>query len=344
MKAKARILAAVLAAATIPALLLAASIGSTNLGPGDLARALLERAGLLNSGLSDIDRTILLNVRLARVVLAWGVGGALAASGAVFQGLLRNPLADPFTVGVSSGAALGASLAILLGLGGYTMLGLGGLPPAAFAGALLALWAVHHLSSRRGFSSPGTLVLAGIVVSTTLSAAISLIKSLNEDSVSSIVFWIMGSLSNRGWAHVAFCLPYVLAAFGAMIWYARDLDLMALGDESARQLGVDAKKVRRNLLIASSLATGAAVAVSGVVGFVGLVVPHLVRNSTGPAHRPLIVSSFLGGGILLAVADAVSRTILGGGEELPVGVVTALVGGPFFCWLLGRKNGRELAA
>lgn len=344
MKGKAQLLTAALAVATIPALLMAASIGSTGLGPMDLALALLERAGLLSSGLSDVDRAILLDVRLARVLLAWGVGGALAASGAVFQGLLRNSLADPFTVGVSSGAALGASLAILLGLGGYTVMGIGGLPPAAFAGALLALWAVHHLSSRGGFSSPGTLVLAGIVVSTTLSAGISLIKSLNEESVSSIVFWIMGSLSNRGWAHVWFSLPYVALAFGAMIFYARDLDLMALGDESARQLGVDAKTVRRNLLIASSLATGAAVAVSGVVGFVGLVVPHLVRNSTGPAHRPLVINSFLGGGVLLALADAVARTVLGGGEELPVGVVTALVGGPFFCWLLGRKTGRELSA
>ncbi len=337
-------LGALLAAALLPALFLAASVGSARLGAGDLVNAVLSRLGLASSSLSAVDTAILLDVRLSRVVLAFGVGGALASAGAVLQGLLQNPLADPFTVGVSSGAALGASVAIMLGLGGYTLMGLGGLPPAAFAGALLALGAVHFLSGRRGFSAPSTLVLAGIVVSTTLSAMISLIKSLNEDTVSSIVFWIMGSLGNRGWAHVFFCMPYAALSLAVMIYYARDLDLMAMGDESARQLGVDARRVRRNLLIATSLSTGAAVAVSGVIGFVGLVVPHLVRNLTGPSHRALIVNSFLAGGILLALADAASRTLLGGGQELPVGVVTALVGGPFFCWLLGRRTGRGMAA
>lgn len=336
-------LALALVAATPLSLALAASVGSSGLGPFDLLRAVGEKLGLLSPVLSDTNRTILLNVRLARVALAWGVGGALSASGAAFQGLLLNPLADPYTVGVSSGAALGASIAIMLGLGGYTLAGLGGLPLAAFAGALLALWAVHFLSSRRGFAAPATLILSGIVVSTTLQAAISLIKSLNEDSVSSIVFWIMGSMANKGWAHAAFCLPYVLAAVALMIWYARDLDLMALGDEGARQLGVDAPKVRRILLIAASLATGASVAVSGVIGFIGLVVPHLVRGATGPSHRQLVVNSFLGGGVLLVLADAASRTVLGGGEELPVGVVTALIGGPFFCWLLGRAAPRSEA-
>lgn len=335
------LLTAILLAATLPAFAVAASVGSSGLGPLDLLRALGEKAGILAPALSEIDRAILLNVRLARVALAWGVGGGLAASGAVFQGLLLNPLADPYTVGVSSGAALGASAAIMLGLGGYTLMGLGPLPLAAFAGALLALFAVHLLAARKGFAAPSTLILAGIVVSTTLQALISLMKSLNEDSVSSIVFWIMGSLSNRGWAHVLFCLPYVFAAFLVMIWYARDLDLMALGDDSARQLGVDAKKVRKVLLVSTSLATGAAVAVSGVIGFVGLVVPHLVRGATGPSHRPLVINSFLAGGVLLCLADALARTLLGHGEELPVGVVTALLGGPFFCWLLGRRQARS---
>lgn len=329
-----------LAAATLPVALLCASVGSSGLGGLDLARVLLSKIGLATSNLTPIEETILLKVRLARVALAWGVGGGLAACGAVFQGLLMNPLADPYTVGVSSGAALGASIAIMLGLGGYTLVGLGGLPLAAFAGALAALFAVHYLSSRRGFTAPGTLILAGIVVSTTLSALISLIKSLNEDSVSSIVFWIMGSLANKGWAHVAFCLPYVFGSLAVMLIYARDLDLMALGDESARHLGVDAPKVRRILLISSSLATGASVAVSGVIGFVGLVVPHLARAVGGPSHRWLTANSFVLGGLLLCLADALARTVLGSGEELPVGVVTALIGGPFFCWLLGRAGSR----
>jgi iron complex transport system permease protein len=326
---------------------LAASVGSSGLGPLDLFRALAEAAGLVDPVLSEIDRTILIDVRLARVALAFLVGGGLAVAGVVFQGILLNPLADPYTVGVSSGAALGASIAILLGLGGYTAVGLGLLPVAAFVGALGALAAVHFLASSRGgmagAGGSGTLILAGIVVSTTLQAGISLLKSLNEESVSSIVFWIMGSLSGRGWIHVAFCLPYVAAGLIVTLWLARDLDLLALGEEGARQMGVDSKRVRQILLVAASVITGAAVAVGGVIGFVGLVVPHLVRTATGPSHRKLLVNSFLAGGILLALADMLSRVILPGGEELPVGVVTALLGGPFFCYLLGRNPlGRDM--
>jgi iron complex transport system permease protein len=235
---------------------------------------------------------------------------------------------------VSSGAALGASLAILGGLGGYTAWGLGLLPLAAFAGALLALGAVQLLSASRGLAGTGTLILAGVVVSTTLQAGISLLKSLHEDSVSSIVFWIMGSFSGRGWGHVIFCAPYVAAGLAVALWLGRDLDLLALGDESARQLGVEARAVRRRLLVAASVLTGACVAVSGVIGFVGLVVPHLLRLVQGPSHRRLLVSAFLAGGLLLSLADALARTLLPGGEELPVGVVTALLGGPFFCYLL----------
>ncbi len=262
----------------------------------------------------------------------------------MFQGILLNPLADPYTVGVSSGAALGASVAILAGLGGDTALGLGLLPLSAFGGALLALGAVHLMASSRDLGGSATLILAGIVVSTTLQAGISLLKSLNEESVSSIVFWIMGSFSGRGWGHVVFCLPYVAVGLGAALWFGRELDLLALGDDAARQLGVDAPRVRRRLLVAASVLTGACVAVSGVIGFVGLVVPHLLRMVLGPGHRRLLAGSVLAGGILLALADALARTVLPGGEELPVGVVTALLGGPFFCYLLrldplGRRAG-----
>ncbi len=334
---------ACLVAASPVAMAVASSVGSSGLGPLDLARALAEALGFMGPTMDEVSKTILIDVRLSRVVLAFIVGGGLAVAGVVFQGLLLNPLADPFTVGVSSGAALGATVAILMGLGGYTMLGLGLLPPAAFVGALAALGAVHYLASRQNFAGSGTLILAGIVVSTTLSAGISLLKSLNEESVSSIVFWIMGSLSGRGWIHVAFCLPYVAVGILAALWLGRDLDLMALGDEGARQLGVDSVKVRRLLLVSASILTGACVAVSGVIGFVGLVVPHLVRGVIGPSHRGLVANSFLAGGVLLCLADALSRTILPGGEELPVGVVTALLGGPFFCWLLGRGTTRSLA-
>lgn len=324
-----------LAALALPLVVVWASgVGASGLGWADLLRAVGEGLGVFDRSMDAIDRTILLDVRLSRVLLAAVVGGGLAVSGVVFQGLMLNPLADPFTVGVSSGAALGASIAMLVGLGGYTALGLGLLPLAAFAGALLALWAVQLLASSRGRISSNTLVLAGIVVSTTLSAGISLLKSLNEESVSSIVFWIMGSFSGRGWRHVLFCLPYILVGVGVAFWLGRDLDVLGFGDDGARQLGVDSAKVRRRLLISASITTAACVSVSGVIGFVGLVVPHLMRILTGPNHRRLMVGSFFAGGVLLCLADAVSRTLLPGGEELPVGVVTALLGGPFFCWLL----------
>jgi iron complex transport system permease protein len=184
-----------------------------------------------------------------------------------------------------------------------------------------------------------TLVLAGIVVATFLSALIALIKALDEEAVSAIVFWVMGSFQGRGWIHVAFSLPYLLLGLYLVAKYARELDIMTMGEVQARQLGVEVERVRRRLLVGASLLTAAAVSVSGVIGFVGLVVPHLVRMTMGAAHQRLMVFSGLLGGLALLWSDVVSRTLLPGGEELPVGVVTALIGGPFFCLLLKRRRG-----
>ncbi len=230
------------------------------------------------AGVDDTVRYIVINVRLARIVLALTVGGALALAGAVYQGVLLNPLADPFTLGVSSGAAFGASLAIIAGVGGIHLLGISALPVAAFAGALTALYLVYLLGRMDGRIHVTTLVLAGIIVSTFLSACISLLKSLNEDSVSTIVFWIMGSFSGKSWTHVLLVLPYLVLGGGVIFWYTRELDILSLGDIQAQHLGVDVPRMRLFLLLASSLLTAAAVAVSGVIGFVGLVVPHLVRS------------------------------------------------------------------
>lgn len=284
-------------------------------------------------------RAVVLDLRLARAVLAWLTGAGLAVSGAVFQGILRNPLADPFTLGVSSGAAFGASLAIALGLSGGFWAGVGALPPAALAGALAALFAVLALSRAAGGLRRETLVLAGIVVSTFLSALISLVKALDEESVSGIVFWILGSFQGRGWPHVALLVPYLLPALALAALHARDLDLLCLGETQARLLGLDARRVRLTLLVSASLAAGATVAVAGVIGFVGLIVPHCVRLIQGAEHRPLLLNSALFGGTLLLWSDAAARTLPPGGAELPVGVVTALLGGPFFCLLLGRRGG-----
>jgi iron complex transport system permease protein len=289
-------------------------------------------------GLDPALRRVVLDLRLARALLAWLTGASLAVSGAVFQGLLRNPLADPFTLGVSTGAAFGAALAIALGLSGGLWAGVGFLPPAALLGALGALAAVLLVSRGLGGGlRRETLVLAGIVVSTFLSALISLVKALDEASVTGIVFWILGSFQGRGWAHVALFAPYAALGLGAAWLLARDLDLLCLGETQARLLGVHAGRSRLILLCAASLSAAAAVSVSGVIGFVGLVAPHGARLVLGAEHRTLLLGSALAGGLLLVGADALARTILPGGAELPVGVLTALIGGPFFCLLLRRR-------
>lgn len=345
-----------LCAAVPVSLVLACLPGPFAIPASEVLSQLASAAGLPASTATDpAVSLIVLELRLARVVLACLVGAGLAVSGTVFQGILRNPLADPFTLGVSSGAAFGASLAIFFAgalsasaaLPGSSaadgvfpgLPGLGLLPLAALAGALLALGAVILLGRSGGTLRRETLVLAGIVVATFLSAFISLVKSLDEESVSAIVFWIMGSFQGRGWSHVQLFLPYFLLGLLPVWRYSRELDILALGDVQARQLGVDAGKVRLRLLVGASLLAGAAVAVSGVIGFVGLVVPHLIRLSFGGEHRPLLGLSALGGSVLLLWSDVLARTILPGGAELPVGVVTALLGGPFFCLLLRGRTG-----
>lgn len=308
-------------------------------GPWDIPVA--DVVGFLFSpeaGESESRRVVVLELRLSRALLAWCCGGALAVAGAVYQGLLRNPLADPFTLGVSGGAACGASLALAFGLGG-TLIGLPGVPLAAFAGAALALAGVLLLGRLAGGLRRETLVLAGMVVSTFLAACISLIKALNEDSVSSIVFWLMGSFQGRGWRELALCAPWLLAGILLVALYARELDLLALGEEQAAQLGVRVARARLALLLGASVLSAAAVAVAGIIGFVGLVVPHLVRLAAGLPARLLLPASLFTGGMLLLWSDVLARSILQGGAELPVGVVTALLGGPFFCWLLGARSG-----
>ncbi|WP_027180541.1 FecCD family ABC transporter permease [Maridesulfovibrio bastinii] len=314
-------------------------------GPYDISviqvlNVLADQLGFVNSTRIDSAvRFVVIDLRFGRICLAFLCGSSLSMAGVVYQGVLRNPLADPFTLGVSSGAAFGASLAIFLGsipLLSFLWNCLGSLflPLAALAGALVALTAVLSLGSIGGRISRETIVLAGIIVSTFLAALISLLKSLDEDSVSSIVFWIMGSFQGRGWEHVYLLLPYAAVGFLLVFFYSRELDILSLGDNEACHLGVNVTRSRLVLLLGASLVTGAAVAVSGVIGFIGLVVPHLVRMLFGSRHRPLLILSSLLGGLLLVWSDVLARTILSGGEELPVGVVTAMLGGPFFCLIL----------
>lgn len=274
-------------------------------------------------------------VRAPRVVLAALVGAALAASGVVFQAIFKNPMADPYIIGVSPGAGLGATLSILLAsafaLGAVT------LPLMAFAGALLTAMGVYTLA-RVGRSVPtAALLLAGMAVGFFLSALMSLLMVVGGKDVVAILFWLMGGLSARNWTHVVMIAPFVAVGLPLVLVYGRDLNALLLGDERAEQLGVDVERVKKTMLVASSMMAGAAVAVSGLIGFVGVMVPHTVRLVFGPDHRLLTPISVVLGATVMVAADLVARVLLSP-TELPVGIVTALFGGPFFLYLLWSKK------
>ncbi len=276
-------------------------------------------------------------LRLVRTLLAASVGAALALSGAIFQALLRNPLAEPYTLGVATGAAFGATLAIFFGVSAGLIL-----PLFALAGAALTLLVVVYLSrTEEGAFRPATLILAGLVVSSFLSAGISLLKSLADESVSAIVFWLLGSFSGRGPLELSFFWVYAWPLFFLAWHFRRELDLLSLGDIEALELGVPVRRVRALLTLSACLAAAVCVAVSGVIGFIGLIVPHLVRLTCGARHQFLLPLSALLGAALLVFSDLGARLLLPTGEELPVGVITALLGAPFFAWLLKRKK-REI--
>jgi iron complex transport system permease protein len=338
-----RFVAAILALslALVVSVALATGIGRMDISWQTVAEVILGKLGFPTPALDRTTEVVIWGIRLSRVILAGLVGASLATAGVVFQGLLLNPLADPFTLGVSTGAAFGVALLVMLGVGG-SFLGLSPLPLAALVGALGAMAAVLVLSREKGSLRKETLILAGIVVSTFLSALISLVKSLDEESLSAIVFWIMGSFSGRGWIHVGFLIPYAVAGLILAAGHHRELDILALGEEQSHHLGVSVSKVRLKLLLGASLLTAGAVAVSGVIGFVGLVVPHLVRILAGPSHGRLLVLSAFTGALILIWADVVARVLLAGGQELPVGVVTALLGGPFFFYLLKSRRSRGM--
>lgn len=298
--------------------------------------AMSRAMGILFTGSSPVPGdpavTIIFDLRLSRACLAFLAGCGLSAAGAVFQGILRNPLADPFTLGVSGGAAFGAALAISSGLAAPFY------PLAALAGSAAALFSVLLLADEGGVLRRETLVLAGVVVSAFLAALVTLVKALDEDSVTGIVFWIMGSFQGRGWQDLPLLLPGLILGFIPVLLLTRELDILSMGDADAGHLGVNVSTARLWLLLGASAITASCVAVSGIIGFVGLVVPHLARLVLGGRHSPLVAGSAVAGGILLLWSDVLARSLLPGGIELPVGVITALLGGPFFCYLLRRAS------
>ncbi|MBW2421687.1 MAG: iron ABC transporter permease [Deltaproteobacteria bacterium] len=293
---------------------------------------------------SDVDGAlvdIVLRIRLPRVLLAALVGASLSTAGVIFQALLRNPLADPFILGVSGGAAL-AGIA-MLSLGGAIGLGYSAVPPAAFAGCLLTTLLLYLVAGRGSRVSATGLLLTGVVFNAFASAAIVFLASLSGLVDGSRIFiWLIGSLSVVRVELAGWVALFLAVGLTCAIGLSRGLNLMALGDEAAAQLGVAIERDKRILLLATSLMVGAAVSVSGLVGFVGLIIPHLLRLALGPDHRLLVPAAAIGGAAFLVVCDTMARTVLGG-RELPVGAITALVGGPFFLFLLRRSQHRVFA-
>lgn len=326
----------------IPALLLAllvlAVVVST--GVGSVALSVSETLGALGIGpaVDTTTRTIVLQIRLPRITLAATVGAGLAAAGTVFQGIFRNPMADPYIIGVSAGAALGATAAIVLNLS-FAILGVSAVTIVAFAAALLVTLLVYRLAWFRGDVVVEHLLLAGVAVGAFLAAIISALQLLGGESLQQVIFWLMGGFSGRTWDHVRLAAPYALAGYVVAAALARDLNLLVLGDETARSLGVQTNRVRALLIAAGSLMAAAGVAVSGLIGFVGLVVPHLMRLVVGPDHRRLLPAAALAGALTLLLADTLARSVAAP-TEIPVGIVTAALGAPFFLYLL-RKHRRR---
>lgn len=284
----------------------------------------------------ESSEQIILKVRLPRVILAVLVGGCLSLAGAGFQGVLRNPLADPYTLGVASGASVGAAFVIVFGLQ-TSILGIWTIPLVAFFTGLLSLLVVLRLANIDGQYNLETIILSGVVVSAFLSSFVSFMVSMSDRVINEIVFWLMGSLSLRGWEFIPVLLPCLLIGFVSLMGYSRTLNIFALGEKQAVHLGVDVKRTRLIVLMISTFVTAAAVSIVGTVGFVGLVVPHLVRLLVGPDYRVLIPVTAIFGGVFVLWADTLARTLLSP-TEIPLGVITAFLGAPFFAYLLRKSK------
>jgi iron complex transport system permease protein len=286
------------------------------------------------------DTAIITQIRLPRIIAGVVVGAALSSSGVVYQGVFKNPMADSYLLGVSSGAAVGASLSLLFGVG-FSFLGLGLVQIAAFVGALSAMFLVYNIA-RVGSRVPITmLLLCGIAVNFFMYSIVSLLEVIAGDTLHSIVFWLIGGFSNVLWSQIWAMLPFIVFGTAASYFYARDLNLLALGEETAHNLGVNVEKVKTRLLVLASMVAAAAVSLSGLIGFVGLMVPHITRLVIGPDHRILFPATIITGAIFLVICDAVARVIatpFASTLELPVGIITMLTGAPFFIILLRKKK------
>ncbi|MFF0214486.1 FecCD family ABC transporter permease [Streptomyces vinaceus] len=333
-----------LVAALLASAVAGLALGPVRIAPGQVLDIVLGGPGRRGGAFASI----VWDVRMPRVLLGAVVGAGLAVAGTVLQALVRNPLADPFLLGASSGASLGAVLVIVLGagaagtagaLGAIGAIGALGVPAAAFAGSMGALVAVYAMARRGGTMTTGRLILAGVAVQYVLSALTSLVLVLaaHPDQLRSVLFWTLGGLGGARWDELPLPAAALLAGTALLIALARPLDLLLAGEEGARTLGLDTGRFRAAVFVLTSLVIGVLVAYSGAIGFVGLMVPHAARMVVGAGHRALLPVAALGGAVFLTLADLVARTAAAP-EEIPVGVVTALVGGPFFLWMLRRST------
>lgn len=330
---------AVLLVLLVAAVILSAGLGAVRVPVPEAAKVVINHLPLVGSTAFSVPEEVDMIVwqfHIPRMLLAALVGLSLAVAGAALQGLLLNPLADPYMIGVSSGAAVGAGIGVLLGLQGW-MMGFG-IPMMAFVFAVIAVSIVYTLAMRAGKVSVLSFLLAGVVVGAFMWAVLTFLMTLGSDNhLEAIVFWTMGSFAAADWSRVTVILPFALMGALAISAFARDLNLFSLGEESARHLGIETESLKRKLIALTALLTAAAVSVSGTIGFIGLMVPHITRRIVGPDHRILIPCSALLGALLMIAADTVARTVMAPGE-IPVGIITALLGAPFFLYLLRRTG------
>nr|WP_245861294.1 iron ABC transporter permease [Compostimonas suwonensis] len=317
-----------------------AMIGQVAIAPGEIVGSILRAVGIPNDWAPTdpiIEQTIWV-IRFPRIVMGLAVGAALAIAGAIMQAIFGNPLAEPGVVGVSSGAALGAAISIVFGL---TFLQGWGTALLAFITGLLATLLIYFMSRANGRTEVVTLLLTGIAVNALAGAGLAFMLFLGDTAArEQIVFWELGSLNGSRWPEVLVVVVVAVVGLVIAVLLGRKLDLLSLGERAARHLGVNVEALRIGSIVLVALLTGAAVAFVGIIAFVGLVVPHIIRLSIGPAHRPLIIASFLGGGVLLVYADMLARTIVPG-ADLPIGILTSLIGGPFFFYLLRKARRRS---
>jgi len=321
----------------LSSILITISLGSVPIPLGTTAKILLNKLPAI-----DIERTwnivqedIILSLRLPRIFLAMIVGAMLGTAGIAFQGVLRNPLADPYILGVSSGAAVGAASAILF-VNPASFLANIAIPLFAFIGAILSLLMVFGIAWRRKGDNV-SLILAGVVVQSFLGAVLSFTITISGTKLKTIVFWMMGSFASSSWREVLFLIPYLALGFLIIYAFYRNLNILTLGEQAAQHLGMSVERVKIILLVAASMLSAAAVSVVGIIGFVGLIVPHIIRILVGPDHKVLIPASCLAGAIFLLWSDTIARTIIPS-MEIPIGVITALAGAPFFGYLLKKKR------